>query len=614
MSVTARRPFGRAAALTAALALLVPVLAVVVSLPQPAALAGVSTPPCAIDGANGELFEPEAPEEADNRYVIASEGNLVFLSVNFNAFVSGGSEPRWRELDFVQTEDLDLSGCLFTPIGGGNSFSGSYDGGGKIISGLTIKPPAGSEPVGMFSETTSSAELENIRLVAVIVEGNLGEVGEVGGLVGLNRGSIKNSSVTGTVVGKDKVGGLVGLNRGSIKNSSVTGTVDGTERVGGLVGQNSNGTIEDSHATASVTATDQVGGLVGENFAGGGTAIIRDSYATGAVSGDDNVGGLVGWNLGVEDGTASIVNSYATGAVSGDDNVGGLVGWNLGVEDGTASIVNSYATGAVSGDDNVGGLVGLNEVDDGLAMIQRTYSTGSVTATEGGAVGGLIGKNDGGTVEDSFWDIGTSGQTDSDGGTGKSTAEMKLLATFAHTATEGLDAAWLISAGWKLFEDGESVWGICSAVNQGYPFLLWQFTSDPCSAQVVESASTLSLSCEGPVAVGATVVCTVTGGEPGIEILWRAAYNPPFAGAGVTLDAAGAGTFSFTLPAAALGQELTVELVAWLAPASLGVVGGPVPASVPAGEAPFVPARLLAFGLLAVAGAVLAVRRQVVAG
>jgi len=582
MSVTARRPFGRAAALTAALALLVPVLAVVVSLPQPAALAGVSTPPCAIDGANGELFEPEAPEEADNRYVIASEGNLVFLSVNFNAFVSGGSEPRWRELDFVQTEDLDLSGCLFTPIGGGNSFSGSYDGGGKIISGLTIKPPAGPEPVGMFSETTSSAELENIRLVAVIVEGNLGEVGEVGGLVGLNRGSIKNSSVTGTVVGKDKVGGLVGLNRGSIKNSSVTGTVDGTERVGGLVGQNSNGTIEDSHATASVTATDQVGGLVGENFAGGGTAIIRDSYATGAVSGDDNVGGLVGWNLGVEDGTAIIRDSYATGAVSGDDNVGGLVG--------------------------------LNEVDDGLAMIQRTYSTGSVTATEGGAVGGLIGKNDGGTVEDSFWDIGTSGQTDSDGGTGKSTAEMKLLSTFADTSTEGLDSAWLISAGWKPFEDAESVWGICSAVNQGYPFLLWQFTSDPCSAQVVESASTLSLSCEGPVAVGATVVCTVTGGEPGIEILWRAVYNPPFAGAGVTLDAAGAGTFSFTLPAAALGQELTVELVAWLAPASLGVVGGPVPASVPAGEAPVVPARLLAFGLLAVAGAVLAVRRQVVAG
>ncbi len=86
--------------------------------------------------------------------------------------------------------------------------------------------------------------------------------------------------------------------------------------------------------------------------------------------------------------------------------------------------------------------------------------------------------------------------------------------------------------------------------------------------------------------MGATVTCTVTGGDPGIDILWRAAYNPPFAGQGVTLDADGVGTFAFTVPAAALGQVVTVELVEWLAPVSLGVVGGPVPTSVPSGGGP----------------------------
>jgi hypothetical protein len=86
--------------------------------------------------------------------------------------------------------------------------------------------------------------------------------------------------------------------------------------------------------------------------------------------------------------------------------------------------------------------------------------------------------------------------------------------------------------------------------------------------------------------VDAAVTCTVTGGVPGIEILWRAAYNPVFAEAGVTLDADGVGTFAFTVPAAALGQELTVELVDWLAPVSLGFVGGPVPTSVPSGGGP----------------------------
>ncbi len=119
------------------------------------------------------------------------------------------------------------------------------------------------------------------------------------------------------------------------------------------------------------------------------------------------------------------------------------------------------------------------------------------------------------------------------------------------------------------------------------------------------AASRLSLVCSSIVQVSAVLTCTVTGGDAGIDILWRAAYNPVFAGAGVTLDASGAGTFSFVVPAAAFGQPITVELVDWTAPVSLGVAGGPVPTSVPSGEGP-VPVWTL--GLLALAGG-LALRR-----
>ena len=120
-----------------------------------------------------------------------------------------------------------------------------------------------------------------------------------------------------------------------------------------------------------------------------------------------------------------------------------------------------------------------------------------------------------------------------------------------------------------------------------------------------------SVSCAPlPLAVGASVSCTVTGGDPGIDILWRAADNPPFAGQGVTLDADGVGTFGFTVPAAALGQVVTVELVDWLAPVSLGVVGGPVPTSVPSGGGP-VPVWSLV--LLALAGG-LVLRRMSAVG
>jgi hypothetical protein len=115
---------------------------------------------------------------------------------------------------------------------------------------------------------------------------------------------------------------------------------------------------------------------------------------------------------------------------------------------------------------------------------------------------------------------------------------------------------------------------------------------------------------EGPPAVGALVTCTVTGGDAGIDILWRAAYNPVIAEAGVTLGADGTGTFSFTVPAAALGEVLTVELVGWAAPVSLGVSGGPVPTSVPSGEGPVTVWPLVL--LLALAGG-LVLRREVCA-
>jgi len=118
-------------------------------------------------------------------------------------------------------------------------------------------------------------------------------------------------------------------------------------------------------------------------------------------------------------------------------------------------------------------------------------------------------------------------------------------------------------------------------------------TNVPKLETVLPSLSTsLALTCSPSPQVGRTVVCRVTGGEPSVELLWRAAYNPPFAGEGVTLDDSGVGEFWFTVPPAAFGQEVTVELVDRLAPVSLGVVGGPVPVSIPAGEGP-VPLRSL---------------------
>jgi hypothetical protein len=110
------------------------------------------------------------------------------------------------------------------------------------------------------------------------------------------------------------------------------------------------------------------------------------------------------------------------------------------------------------------------------------------------------------------------------------------------------------------------------------------------AVRVLPAIITLATSCAPlPPRFGDVVSCTVTGGDPGIEILWRVAVNPVVAEGPVTLDAQGSGTFGFTVPATVVGRELAVELVAWTAPQSLGVVGGPSPTSVPSGEGPRLP-------------------------
>ena len=157
------------------------------------------------------------------------------------------------------------------------------------------------------------------------------------------------------------------------------------------------------------------------------------------VHGGSETGGLVGYLNGI------ISNCYSTGSIIGFNQVGGIIGSNL-----SGTISNSFSTCSVSGSGgNIGGLGGF--MDGGT--ITNSYSTGSVSGVS--QLGGLLGSVISGTVNNSFWDTETSGQTSSDGGTGKNTLEMKTASTFTN-------------AGW----DFTYTWTINSGTNNGYPFLI----------------------------------------------------------------------------------------------------------------------------------------------
>jgi hypothetical protein len=320
----------------------------------------------------------------------------------------------------------------------GTPFTGVFDGNGHAISHLTIE---GGRYLGLFGRLESGAEVKNLGLVDVNINGS---DTFIGGLAGGNGswdapgGSVTNCYSTGTVTGEDYVGGLVGWNYegGTVTNCYSTGTVTGEFAVGGLVGENSNGNITMSYSTGTVTGDIHVGGLAGMNYEGN----ITKSFSNGMVSGGiHSVGGLVGNNQGL------INTSFSTGTVTGDEGVGGLVGWN------NARIFTSYSAGAVTGETEVGGLVGGNRE----AIITTSYSTGAVTGND--LVGGLVGYDWGGLVTASFWDIETSGLTVSAGGVGLSTVEM-MDAEILGLNGLGSDPNWVLDNG------------------RDYPRLVWEGT------------------------------------------------------------------------------------------------------------------------------------------
>ncbi|MFT0891556.1 beta strand repeat-containing protein [Pseudochelatococcus sp. G4_1912] len=281
-------------------------------------------------------------------------------------------------------------GAGFSPIGNNTSeFTGSFNGQGYTVSGLTINRPLQSY-IGLFGKRGGGGGIKNVGLEGGSI---IGGYSYVGGLVGYSSGNIVNTYATLDVSGGTNVGGLIGYAIGSIDNSYATGDVNGSGgNIGGLVGQSDTGIIR-SFATGNVSGQLKVGGLIGYNKTGN----VYYSYATGNVTGQGmGAGGLIGQsNLS---GTA-VAYSYATGNVQGS-YAGGLIG-----ESNSSTIRYSYATGSVDGFAAAGGLVGRIS-----AAIEYSYATGAVSGPSG-STGGLTGIRNSGTMTSSFWDVDTTGQT-----------------------------------------------------------------------------------------------------------------------------------------------------------------------------------------------------------
>ena len=211
----------------------------------------------------------------------------------------------------------------WTPIGTYdhyyNRYTGTFDGGGHTITGLTINQ-SGTDHVGLF--------------------------GCIGG-----RGTVKNLTLENVnIIGHDNVGGVVGstdYDSSTVTGCTVSGTVSGNSNVGGVVGYNYMSNVIGCTASGDVTGMgDRVGGVVGYNFTNG--RVNACYHASGSVSGANFVGGVVG------DTDHRLTACYnASGDVtSKGDFVGSVAGYNSGII--TACYWSNYDGNGIGINDGTG--------------------------------------------------------------------------------------------------------------------------------------------------------------------------------------------------------------------------------------------------------------------
>lgn len=259
--------------------------------------------------------KPQAPETV----CIRSARQLYALSLYYPQYADAVKDSVFRQelnIDYSRYEwtkyDDVVPAKISTqaPIGTGDKpFTAVYNGGCNTIGEISFK--AKSLYIGMFGYTSSAAAVRNVFLVGdgsntvayVNAQGGNSASGSasrvsMGVLVGYNRGTVSNCSVSGYTMeyygysaSTASLGGFVGSNYGTIRNSASDcpsirfANTNSNTYAGGFAGVN-HASVSDSYALGSIqvrgarNSTVWVAGFAANNASG----MIRRSYSATALT------------------------------------------------------------------------------------------------------------------------------------------------------------------------------------------------------------------------------------------------------------------------------------------------------------------------------------------
>ena len=233
----------------------------------------------------------------DKGYTISGDGK-TYIVTSANGLLAWNEATREdNTLNCTLAADIDLTGIDWKPINPSsrNPYTGTFDGGGHTITGLTVTRTNQYE--GMFGFIDSGGKVQNVMLTEVNVTGGTNS----GGVAGWSYGNIENCSVSGSVSGYSIAGGVVGAQAGGfLTGCSSSATVNAGYLAGGVAGGSDYGaTLTGCYATGNVTLE---GNNAGANFVGGVVGFTNHRVtacynASGDVMGTgDRVGGVAGYN------------------------------------------------------------------------------------------------------------------------------------------------------------------------------------------------------------------------------------------------------------------------------------------------------------------------------
>ena len=359
---------------------------------------------CAVATAEAPIFAGGAGTE-DDPWQIATAEQLMALS----ATVNDGSAQGYPGQYFALTEDIDLKGVEWQPIGHMDledmsnyncMFFGTFDGQGHTISNVTFSsdyPVCGVGVIGMNLGEVKNLTVENVQIHCTDTYSMA-----IGGIVGYNMGAVHDVILTGTndIAGVNATGGICGGSTGNTWNCAVDGTTihvlgdndfsdgriiqcDVAECGGLIIGGSFGGTIDNCTAKGTVIAEGNepvgMGGIAGCLEMMDSVTNCTADVEIISQQGGHAIGGLCGYSgthsvgdialategvvttvyPGVIDNCAVIVKMNVPGAT----HVGGLIGTGLYYygEETAFKISNCTVNGEIIGAVTPGAVAGRAE-------------------------------------------------------------------------------------------------------------------------------------------------------------------------------------------------------------------------------------------------------------